>query len=113
MEACASAHHRARAIDELGYEARPIPPAYGKPFVKRQKNDMADAEAMGEAAQRPNLRFAAVTSEEKQASSVIFRTRDLWVSQPTPIINALRGHAGEYGLIAPQGPAHVERLISR
>jgi transposase len=73
---------------------------------------MADAGPICEAAQRPAMRFVAVKSEEKQASSVIFGTRDLLVSQRTQIINALRGHLGEYGLIAPQGPAHVERLIS-
>ena len=111
MEACAGAHHWARAIGEFGHEVRLIPPAYVKPFVKRQKNDMADAEAICEAAQRPTMRFVAVKSEAKQASAVIFRTRDLLVGQRTQIINALRGHLGEYGLIAPQGSAHVERLI--
>jgi transposase len=112
MEACASAHYWGRAIRELGHEVRLIPPAYVKPFVKRQKNDMADAEAICEAAQRPTMRFVAVKSEAKQASSVIFRTRDLLVGQRTQIINALRGHSSEYGLIAPQGPSHVERLIA-
>jgi len=111
MEACASAHHWARTIRGLGHEVRLIPPAYVKPFVKRQKNDMADAEAICEAAQRPTMRFVAVKSEAKQASSVIFRTRDLLVGQRTQIINALRGHSSEYGLIAPQGPSHVEMLI--
>ncbi len=112
MEACASAHYWGRAIRELGHEVRLIPPASVKPFVKRQKNDMADAEAICEAAQRPTMRFVAVKSEAKQASSVIFRTRDLLVGQRTQIINALRGHSSEYGLIAPQGPSHVERLIA-
>jgi transposase len=92
---------------------RLIPPAYVKPFVKRQKNDMADAEAICEAAQRPTMRFVAVKSEAKQASAVIFRTRDLLVRQRTQIINALRGHLAEFGFIAPQGVSHVERLIAQ
>lgn len=113
MEACASAHHWARAISELGHDVRLICPAYVKPFVKRHKNDMADAEAICEAAQRPTMRFVAVKSEAKQAAAVIFRSRDLLVGQRTQIINALRGHLGEYGMIAPQGPSHVERLIAQ
>jgi transposase len=113
MEACASGHYWARAISALGHEVRLIPPAYVKPFVKRQKNDMADAEAICEAAQRPTMRFVAVKSEAKQAATVIFRARDLLVGQRTQIINALRGHLAEYGLIAPQGPSHIARLIAQ
>jgi transposase len=111
MEACPGAHHWGRQLAALGHAVRLIAPAYVKPFVKRQKNDMADAEAICEAAQRPTMRFVAVKSETKQAAALIFRTRDLLVGQRTQIINALRGHLSEYGLIAPQGPFHVARLI--
>lgn len=112
MEACPGSPYWGREIRKLGHAVRLIPPAYVKPFVKRQKNDMADAEAICEAAQRPTMRFVAVKSEEKQASSVIFRTRDLLVRQRTQVINAIRGHLAEYGLIAPQGPSHVNRLVA-
>jgi transposase len=111
MEACSSAHHWARELARLGHEVRLIPPAYVKPFVKRQKNDAADAEAICEAAQRPTMRFVAVKSEAAQANAVVFRARDLLVRQRTQAINALRGHLGEYGLIAAKGPGHVIKLI--
>lgn len=110
MEACATAHEWGRAIGELGHEVRLIPPIYVKPFVKRQKNDAADAEAIAEAAGRPTMRFVAVKSEAQQAKAMAFRTRDLLVGQRTQLINALRGHLAEHGLVAPQGPAHVKVL---
>ena len=110
MEACATAHGWGREIGELGHEVRLIPPIYVKPFVKRQKNDAADAEAIVEAASRPTMRFVAVKSEDQQARSMIFRTRDLLVRQRTQLINALRGHLAEHGVVAPQGTAHVKRL---
>ena len=87
-----------------------IPPAYVKPFVKRQKNDAADAEAIAEAASRPTMRFVAVKTEEQQARAMLFRTRDLLVRQRTQLINALRGHLAEHGVVAPQGPANVKVL---
>jgi transposase len=111
MEACASAHYWAREIGALGHETRLIAPAYVKPFVKRQKNDMADAEAICEAAQRPTMRFVAPKSAEAQAAGVVFRTRDLLVRQRTQLINALRGHLAEFGHIARKGPGHSARLI--
>jgi transposase len=110
LEACAGAHHWGRELQRLGHEVRLIPPAYVKPFVKRQKNDAADAEAICEAAQRPSMRFVAVKSEESQASAMVFRGRDLLVGQRTQIINALRGHMAEHGWVAPKGPSHVGRL---
>jgi transposase len=82
-----------------------------KPFVKRQKNDMADAEAICEAAQRPTMRFVAPKSAEAQAAGVIFRTRDLLVRQRTQLINALRGHLAEFGYVVRQGVGHVDKLI--
>ena len=112
MEACASAHYWGREILKLGHEVRLVPPIYVKPFVKRQKNDAADAEAIYEAAQRPTMRFVAVKGEEQQARAMLFHTRDLLVRQRTQTINALRGHLAEFGVIAPQGPAHVGRLAS-
>jgi len=107
MEACASAHYWGREIAELGHDVKLIAPIYVKPFVKRQKTD---AEAISEAAQRPTMSFVAVKTAEQQASGMLFRTRDLLVRQRTQTINALRGHLAEFGIVAPQGPAHVNRL---
>src|SRR6187399_3134225 len=107
LEACGGAHHWARQLIQLGHQVRLIPPAYVKPFVKRQKNDAIDAEAICEAAQRPSMRFVAVKSEEQQAAGLVFRTRDLLVRQRTQLINAIRGHLTEYGWVAPKGPSHV------
>lgn len=110
LEACASAHHWGREIATLGHAVRLVPPIYVKPFVKRQKNDAADAEAIAEAASRPTMRFVAVKTTEQQAQSMLFRTRDLLVRQRTQSINALRGHLAEFGIVAPQGPAQIDRL---
>src|SRR5919199_804947 len=112
LEACGGAHHWAREIVKLGHTVRLIPPAYVKPFVKRQKSDVADAEAICEAAQRPGMRFVPVKDEAQQANSVVFRARDLLVRQRTQCINALRGHLAEYGHVVPQGTAHVASLIA-
>ena len=110
LEACGGAHHWARELTLLGHVVKLIPPAYVKPFVKRNKNDAVDAEAICEAAQRPNMRFVAIKSEEQQASALVFRTRDLLVRQRTQLINAIRGHLTEYGWVAPKGPSHVAML---
>jgi len=103
MEACATAHYWAREIAEFGHEIRLVPPAYVKPFVKRQKNDVADAEAIAEAATRPTMRFVEPKTPEQQARAMVFRTRELFVRQRTQTINALRAHLAEHGLIAPKG----------
>ena len=110
MEACATAHHWGRMILGLGHAVRLIPPVYVKPFVKRHKNDAADAEAIVEAASRPTMRFVAVKTEASQAQAMVFRTRELLVGQRTQMINALRAHLAEFGTVAPQGPAHLARL---
>jgi transposase len=112
MESCASSHYWAREIGALGHEVRLIAPAYVKPFVKRQKNDAADAEAIAEAASRPTMRFVAVKSAEKQSSGMTFKTRDFLARQKTQAINAVRGHLAEHGVIAPQGVAHLGRLAA-
>jgi transposase len=112
MEACAGSHHWAREIGRLGHTVRLIPPAYVKPFVRRQKNDTADAEAICEAAQRPSMRFVPVKTEAQQANGVVFRARDLVVRQRTQCINALRGHLAEYGYVVPQGITHAPSLIA-
>ena len=110
MEACATAHYWAREIGKFGHEVRLLPPAYVKPFVKRHKNDAADAEAIVEAALRPSMRFVVPKTESQQARSMIFRTRDLFVRQQTQLINALRAHLAEHGVIAPQGIANLALL---
>jgi transposase len=112
MEACASSHYWAREISKLGHAVRLIAPAYVKPFVKRQKNDAADAEAICEASQRPTMRFVAVKSADKQAAAIVFRARDLLVRQRTQVINAIRGHLAEFGMVVAQGPFHVCKLVA-
>ena len=112
MEACASAHYWGREIAALGHEVRLVPPIYVKPFVKRQKNDAADAEAITEAAERPTMHFVAVKTEAQQAQAMLFHTRDLLVRQRTQTINALRGHLAEYGVVAPKGRARIWQLAA-
>src|SRR4051812_33828472 len=102
---------RSREVGMLGHAVRLIPPAYVKPFVKRQKNNATDAEAICEAAQRPTMRFVAPKSEQTQAAALVFRARDLLVRQRTQVINALRGHLAEFGIVVAKGPAHVPQLV--
>jgi transposase len=103
---------RAREIASLGHEVKLVPPAYVNPFVKRNKNDAVDAEAICEAPQRPSMRYAAIKTEAQQAAGMVFRTRDLLVRQRTELINAIRGHLTEFGWVAPKGPSHVTVLAS-
>ena len=113
MEACGTAHYWGRELALLGHDIRLIPPVYVKPFVKRQKNDAADAEAIAEAVQRPNMRTVAVKSSAQQARAMLFRTRDLLVGQRTQLVNALRGHLAKHGIVLAKGIANVERLALR
>ena len=111
IEACATAHHWARLIGKAGHDVRLIPPAYVKPYVRRSKTDAADAEAICEAVSRPNMRFVPVKSAAQQAALLHHRTRDLLVRQRTMLTNALRGHLGEFGIIAPTGRHRVSDLL--
>jgi transposase len=112
MEACGSAHHWAREMSKLGHYVRLIPPAYVKPFVKRQKSDAADAEAICEALTRPSMRFVPVKNLEQQSALLLHRTRDLLVAQRTQLANALRGHLAELGVVTAKGIGRVRELVT-
>ena len=110
MEACGSAHYWAREMIRLGHEVKLIAPHYVKPFVKRQKNDAADAEAIVIAAQRPEMRFVEPKSAEQQSRAILFRARERLVHQRTELVNALRAGLYEYGHIVPQGIHQIKRI---
>ena len=112
IEACATAHHWARELTKLGHTVKLMPPAYVKPYVKRGKTDAADAEAIAEAVTRPSMRFVAVKTAEQQAVLMLHKVRDLLVRQRTMLINALRGHLAEFGIIAARGPGGVTAAIA-
>jgi len=110
MEACATAHHWARELDALGHQVKLMPPSYVKAYVKRNKNDAADAEAICEAVTRPSMRFVPVKSADQQSVLMLHRARNLLVRQRTMLVNALRAHMAEFGVIAPQGLRHIQDL---
>lgn len=113
MEACASAHHWGRELMKLGHAVKLMPPSYVKPYVRRGKNDAADAEAICEAVTRPNMRFVPVKTTDQQAVLMLHRTRALLIRQRTMLANAFRAHLAEFGIIVAQGIGRVASLIER
>ena len=111
LEACGGSHHWGRLLSRLGHRVRLIPPQYVKPFVKRAKNDRNDAEAISEAASRPTMRSVVVKTVDQQADGIILKHREMLVSQRTQAINALRGHAAEFGMVAAKGVVKVAALL--
>jgi transposase len=111
IEACHTAHHWAREITALGHEVRLMPPQFVKPYVKSQKNDAADAEAICEAVQRPTMRFVPVKSVDQQAVLLLHRTRDLLIRQRSSLISAIRAHFAEFGVIVGQRMRNIDRLL--
>jgi len=111
IEACATSHYWARELQALGHRVRLMAPAYVRPYVKRQKNDATDAEAICEAVTRPNMRFVEIKTVEQQSCLVLHRTRHLFIRQQTSVINAIRAHLAEFGMVAPVGRTGVEQLL--
>ena len=111
IEACASSHYWSRELHALGHSVRLMPPAYVRPYVKRQKNDMADAEAICEAVTRANMRFVPTKTPEQQSGLMLHRTRHLFMRQQTSVINAIRAHLAEFGIVAPVGRRGIEELL--
>jgi transposase len=113
LEACGASHHWARVLRGLGHDVVLLPPQYIKPYVKRGKNDAIDAAAICEAMSRPGMRFVPVKSADQQAGLMLLRVRDLLVKQRTMLINAMRGHAAEFGVTAAKGPVKMSELLQR
>ncbi|KSV71966.1 transposase IS110 [Sinorhizobium sp. GL2] len=112
LEACGSAHYWANAISKFGHTVRLMPPAYVKPYVKRNKTDAADAEAICEAVMRPTMRFVPVKSPEEQAAGMVLKTRELFVRQRSQTANAMRAHMAEFGIIAATGMTSIAKLVA-
>lgn len=111
VEACPTSHHWARELQALGHEVRIMPAAYVKPYVKRNKNDAADAAAICEAVTRPTMRFVAVKSREQQSLLMVHRSRSLLIRQRTMLVNAIRAHLAELGIVAPMGLRGLKALL--
>jgi transposase len=111
IEACASSHHWSRELQALGHTVRLMPPAYVRPYVKRQKNDATDAEAICEAVTRPNMRFVPTKTVEQQSCLMLHRARQLFIRQQTAVINSIRAYLAEFGIVAPVGRRGVEQLL--
>jgi transposase len=110
LEACASAHYWGRELRELGHEVRLIPPAYAKAYVRRNKNDPADAAAICEAVSRPSMRFVEIKTEQQQAATGVHKVREMLMKQRTMLMNHMRGLMAEFGIVVAEGPAHVAEL---
>src|ERR1044071_1013788 len=113
LEACGASHYWARVLRGLGHEVVLLPPQYVKPYVKRGKNDANDAEAICEAMSRPGMRFVPIKSADSQAELMLLGVRNLLIKQRTTVINAIRGHAAEFGVIAAKGPVKVADLLQQ
>src|ERR1051326_1755287 len=111
IEACATSHHWSRELQAIGHTVRLMPPAYVKPYVKRQKNDATDAEAICEAVTRPNMRFVPTKTVEQQSCLMLHRARHLFIRQQTAVINSIRAYLAEFGIVAPVGRRGVEQLL--